>query len=60
MRPLFVGYGFVWISLQWYAARWCPGTLGLIMDGIVPAKVPDCVISELRSRERHGAIELPS
>ena len=40
-------------------ARWCPGTLGLIMDGLVPAKVPDSIISEIRSRERNGAIELP-
>ena len=59
LQPLFVGYAFVRIVLQWHTARWCPGTLGLIMDGIVPAKVPDCVISEIRSRERKGAIELP-
>ena len=59
LQPLFVGYAFVRIVLQWHAARWCPGTLGLIMDGLVPAKVPDCIISEIRSRERNGAIELP-
>jgi transcriptional antiterminator RfaH len=59
LQPLFVGYAFVRIVLQWHAARWCPGTLGLIMDGLVPAKVPDCIISEIWSRERNGAIELP-
>ena len=29
MRPLlFPGYCFVWIELQWHAARWSPGTSG--------------------------------
>ena len=32
---------------------------GLVMDGTAPAKVPDAVIAEIRSREREGAIELP-
>jgi transcription antitermination factor NusG len=44
LRPaLFPGYAFVLIQLQWHAARWAPGTLGLIMNGIQPAKVPDPV-----------------
>ena len=46
--PLFVGYTFVLIQLQWHAARWAPGTLGLIMDGERPARVPDAVIAEIR------------
>ena len=59
-RPaLFPGYAFVLIQLQWHTARWAPGTLGLIMDGIQPAKVPDPVIEEIRSRERDGLIDLP-
>ena len=33
--------------------------LGLIMDGIRPARVPDAVIAEIRKRERGGLIELP-
>lgn len=41
--PLFPGYCFTWIELQWSAARWAPGTLGLIMDGLQPARVPDLV-----------------
>jgi len=57
--PLFPGYAFVLIQLQWHTARWAPGTLGLIMDGIQPAKVPDPVIEEIRSRERDGLIDLP-
>jgi transcriptional antiterminator RfaH len=56
---LFPGYCFVWIELQWHAARWSPGTLGLIMAGDAPARVPDHVIAEIRARERDGLIELP-
>jgi len=53
------GYCFVFIELQWHAARWSPGTLGLIMAGDAPARVSDAVIAELRGRERDGLIELP-
>jgi transcriptional antiterminator RfaH len=60
VRPLlFPGYCFVFIELQWHAARWSPGTLGLIMAGDAPARVPDHVIAEIRARERDGLIELP-
>ena len=38
---LFVSYVFVSIEAQWYRARWCPGVIRLIMDGLQPAKVPD-------------------
>ena len=56
---LFPGYCFVFIELQWHAARWSPGRLGLIMVGDAPARVSDAVIAELRGRERDGLIELP-
>jgi transcriptional antiterminator RfaH len=60
VRPLlFPGYAFVWIELQWHAARWAPGTCGLIMNGNGPARVPDHVIAEIRGRERDGLVELP-
>jgi transcription antitermination factor NusG len=60
LRPaLFPGYAFVWIvAQQWYAARWSPGVLGLIMDGTSPARVPEAVITEIRRREVGGLIEL--
>jgi transcriptional antiterminator RfaH len=57
--PLFPGYCFVAIELQWHTARWAAGVIGLIMDGVQPAHVPDGVIAEIRSRERDGLIELP-
>jgi transcriptional antiterminator RfaH len=57
--PLFPGYAFVLIALQWHAARWCPGVVRLVMDGLQPAKVPDSVIKEIQDRERNGAIQLP-
>jgi transcriptional antiterminator RfaH len=57
--PLFPGYCFVVIQLQWHAARWAPGTRGLIMDGMQPARVPDRVIAELHAREHNGLVVLP-
>jgi transcriptional antiterminator RfaH len=45
--------------LGWWDARWSPGVVRLIMDGLLPARVPDAVISEIRSRERGGFVELP-
>jgi transcription antitermination factor NusG len=57
--PLFPGYCFLTIEAQWHAARWSVGVIGLIMDGIRPAHVPDAVIAEIRSRERNGLVELP-
>jgi transcriptional antiterminator RfaH len=59
LLPLFPGYTFLRVVTGWWQARWAPGTCGLVMDGTTPAKVPDAVIAEIRSREREGAIELP-
>jgi transcriptional antiterminator RfaH len=56
---LFVTYVFISIELQWHRARWAPGVVRLVMDGLQPAKVPDSVITALRQREHDGAIELP-
>src|SRR5262249_25611755 len=56
--PLFPGYCFLTVEAQWHAARWSVGVLGLIMDGIRPAKVPDAIITEIRGREVGGLIEL--
>src|SRR5262245_40151893 len=57
--PLFPGYCFLTVDAQWYAARWSIGVIGLIMDGIRPARVADQIIDGLRKRERNGLIELP-
>jgi len=59
LRPaLFPGYAFIAVELQWHAARWTAGVLGLIMGAHQPAHVPDSVIDEIRGREVGGLIEL--
>jgi transcriptional antiterminator RfaH len=58
--PLFPGYCFFVIEAQWHAARWSIGVIGLIMDGVRPARVADQIIDDLRQRERNGLIELAS
>jgi len=57
--PLFPGYTFVLIVSRWWDARWSAGVRRLVMDGEQPARVPDDVIAEIRSRERNGFVELP-
>jgi transcription antitermination factor NusG len=57
--PLFPGYCFFVVEAQWHSARWSVGVIGLIMDGIRPARVADNVIAEIRGRERGGLVELP-
>jgi transcriptional antiterminator RfaH len=59
-RPLFPGYCFVLIVLQWHAARWSPGVVRLVSEGMVPARVPDRIIDTLRKREHRGVIKLPA
>src|SRR5262245_25569648 len=56
---LFPAYVFVFIQMQWHAARWAPGVVRLVMDGTAPARVPDAVIDEIRAREVRGLVELP-
>jgi transcriptional antiterminator RfaH len=60
ITALFPSYVFILIIEQWYAARFSPGVNNIIMDGERPARVPDGVISDLRSRERGGLIKLPA
>jgi transcriptional antiterminator RfaH len=56
--PLFPGYTFVVIELQWVKAHYCPGVIRLVMDGMRPARVADHVIAAIRARERNGLVEL--
>ena len=58
-RPLFPGYAFVLIVLQWHAVKRTPGVVRLVAYGGVPARVPDSVIADLRRRERSGLVQLP-
>jgi transcriptional antiterminator RfaH len=57
--PLFPGYCFVTIALQWHQAHWSPGVIRLVLDGEHPARVPDAVIDEIRRREVDGFVQLP-
>jgi transcriptional antiterminator RfaH len=57
--PLFPGYAFVVIELQWRAAHYCPGVVRLVMDGFQPARMPDGVIADIRARQRDGLVVLP-
>jgi transcriptional antiterminator RfaH len=58
--PLFQGYCFIVIRLQWHRARWSPGVSNIITGGDgSPSRVPDNVITDLKSREKNGLIELP-
>jgi transcription antitermination factor NusG len=52
MTPLFQGYIFVLVTLQWHAVRWSRGIVRIVMDGDRPALCPDDVIAELRGRAR--------
>jgi transcription antitermination factor NusG len=56
--PLFPGYAFVLIELQWHAARWTPGVVALVGTG-TPTRVPDSIVAEIKSREVNGLVELP-
>jgi transcriptional antiterminator RfaH len=56
--PLFPGYAFFTVEAQWHTARWSAGVIGIIMDGIKPAKVADAVIEDIRGREHGGLIDL--
>ena len=56
---LFPGYAFVLVAASWWTARWSPGVIRIIMNGLQPAHVSDAVINEIKSRERGGLVELP-
>jgi transcriptional antiterminator RfaH len=56
--PLFPGYAFVVVELQWRAAHYAPGVIRLVQNGGQPACVPDSVIAAIRARERNGLVGL--
>jgi transcriptional antiterminator RfaH len=57
--PLFPGYIFVLITLQWHVINNTIGVIRLIMDGSVPAHLPDRTIDEIKAREANGIVQLP-
>jgi transcriptional antiterminator RfaH len=58
--PLFPGYIFILIQLQWYSIKPTFGVRGLIMDGQRPARLADSVIDQIRERESGGFVKLPA
>src|SRR5262245_15749426 len=59
VSPLFPGYTFVRIEQLWRDIRLLPGVIKPVMSGDEPAHISDWIIAEIRSRERHGLVELP-
>jgi transcriptional antiterminator RfaH len=57
--PLFPGYCFILIQLQWHGVNMAAGVIRLLMDGQQPACVPDAVIEGIREREVGGVVRLP-
>jgi transcription antitermination factor NusG len=49
----------VCVGGSWLGCAVVAGVRRLVMDGEQPARVPDAVIREIRSRERGGFVELP-
>jgi transcription antitermination factor NusG len=61
LTPLFLGYCFTRIELQWHGVKQCPGVIRPVRIGDdEPVHVPDEVIDAWRKRERDGAIDLPT
>jgi len=60
--PLFPGYCFVRITLQWHQLKGCPSVTKLVRNtgSDAPAHIADEVIAAMKARERDGAIDLPN
>jgi transcriptional antiterminator RfaH len=57
--PLFCCYAFVRVELQWHVINRTIGVVSLVMTSGMPAKIPDAILDELRSREAGGYVMLP-
>ena len=57
---LFPAYVFVRIAERFYPVMWTNGVIRLLMAGDQPARLPDEIIMEIRSRERGGFVKLPT
>ena len=58
-KPLFPGYCFILIQLQWHGVYSAAGVIRLLMDGDHPARVADTIIDDIRKREVGGIVRLP-
>jgi transcriptional antiterminator RfaH len=57
-RWLFPRYLFVWIEDQWQRLFSTIGVSTVLMNGEKPARLPDHWVSDMKSREHNGLIEL--
>jgi transcriptional antiterminator RfaH len=61
LTPLFPGYCFTRIELQWHGVKQAPGVIRVVRgDSDEPARIPNEIIAAIRSRERDGALDLPT
>jgi transcription antitermination factor NusG len=58
IEPLFPTYLFVQLQSQWYAARWTPHVIRLLMAGDRPAQLSENIVTDIHSRERRGFVQL--
>lgn len=59
--PLFASYLFVGVNERWGSILWVPGVVRLLLAGDQPARLPEGVLREIRSREgRDGTVRLPA
>jgi transcriptional antiterminator RfaH len=60
IEPLFPGYVFVQVELQWRPINGTIGVLRVLTNGEQPARLANQVVDEIRSREdRSGFVRLP-
>jgi transcriptional antiterminator RfaH len=55
-RPLFPRYLFVRVTVQWRFLHGTFGVIGIILDGEVPAVVPDRVIEDIELSAGHDGV----
>jgi transcription antitermination factor NusG len=59
-EPLFGGYCFIAIELQWHLAEKSPGVISVIKNGLRPASVPDSEVERWRRLQgADGYVRLP-
>jgi len=58
-RWLFPRYIFVWVTHQWHQLFNTIGVSRVLLNGELPARLPDHFVPTMRTQERNGFIVLP-